>query len=119
VSGSDAFDFVKGGMKHKLYVEVTPISFNLKVRRGTALSQLRLYKGRDDDVSPTMEELYNEDDDNFPVVDEHGQPYRQPCADRPDDIWFPLSKASSGMFWGFFIGRGKGLIHPSGKRCRL
>jgi hypothetical protein len=25
--------------------------------------------------------------------------------------------ASSGMFWGFFIERDRGLIHPGGKRC--
>jgi dCTP deaminase len=90
VGKSDAFDFVKGGSKHELYVEVTPISFDLQVKQGTTLSQLRLYKGKEEDISLTMEELYNEDDDNFPVVDEDGQPYRQPCADRPKDIWFPF-----------------------------
>jgi dCTP deaminase len=90
VGQSDAFDFVKGGSSHKLYIEVSPISFDLQVKQGTTLSQLRLYKGREDDISLTMEELYNEDDDNFPVVDEHGQPYRHPCVDRADDIWFPF-----------------------------
>jgi dCTP deaminase len=91
VGKSDAFDIVKGGSKHEeLYIEVTPISFDLQVKQGTTLSQLRLYKGREEDVSLTMEELYNEDDDNFPVVDEHGQPYRQPCAERPGDILFPF-----------------------------
>src|SRR5258708_7497081 len=76
VGKSDAFDFVKGGSKHQLYIEVTPISFDIQMKQGTTLSQLRLYKGREEDISLTMEELYNEDDDNFPVVDENGQPYR-------------------------------------------
>jgi dCTP deaminase len=91
VGKSDAFDIVQGGSKHEeLYIEVTPISFDLQVKQGTTLSQLRLYKGDEKDISLTMEQLYNEDDDNFPVVDEHGQPYRQPCANRPQDIWFPF-----------------------------
>jgi dCTP deaminase len=90
VDYSDAFDFIEGGKKHELYVEVTPISFDLKVKRGATLSQLRLYRGRESDISLTKEELYLLDDDNFPVVDEHGQPCRQPCANRPDDIWFPF-----------------------------
>jgi hypothetical protein len=29
----------------------------------------------------------------------------------------PYYFASSGMFWGFFIERDKGPIHPGGKRC--
>ena len=90
VDNSDAFDFVGGGKRHELYVEVTPISFDLQVRRGMTLSQLRLYKGMENDISLTMKELYLLDDDNFPVVDELGQPYRQSCAGRPDDIWFPF-----------------------------
>jgi dCTP deaminase len=90
VGKSNAFDFVEGGRRYELYVEVTPISFDLIVRRGMALSQLRLYKGREADISLKMEELYLLDDKNFPVVDEKGQPYRQPCVDRPDDIWFPF-----------------------------
>jgi dCTP deaminase len=90
VGRSDAFDFVRGGSKHELYIEVTPISFDLKVKQGTTLSQLRLYKGREEDISLSMGELYNEDDNDFPVVDENGQPYRLPCADKPGDIWFPF-----------------------------
>src|SRR5437588_2823663 len=37
VDESDTFDFVEAGKKHELYIEVTPISFNLQVKRGTAL----------------------------------------------------------------------------------
>ena len=90
VDGSDAFDFVDKDKKHDLYVEVTPISFDLEVRRGTALSQLRLFKGNEDDISLTKEELFHEEDDDFPVLDENRKPYRKPCSDQPDDIWFPF-----------------------------
>jgi dCTP deaminase len=90
VDESDTFDFVAKDKKHKLYVEVTPISFDLEVRRGTALSQLRLFKGREHDISLTREELFHEEDDDFPVLDENGEPYRTPCAHQQDEIWFPF-----------------------------
>jgi dCTP deaminase len=90
VNESDTFDFIDGGKRHELYVEVTPISFDLEVKRGTALSQLRLYKGRDQDISLTKEELFHEEDNAFPVVDDNGRPYRHPCKDQSDDIWFPF-----------------------------
>ncbi len=90
VDGSDAFDFVAKGKKHELYVEVTPISFDLEVKQGTTLSQLRLFKGKEHDISLTKEELSHEEDDAFPVLDENGKPYRDPCRRQPDDIWFPF-----------------------------
>jgi dCTP deaminase len=90
VNESERFDFVVGGTKHQLFVEVTPISFDLEVKRGTTLSQLRLYKGEERDISLTKRELYYEEDDTFPVVNESGQPYREPCEDAADDIWFPF-----------------------------
>jgi dCTP deaminase len=90
VDESDTFDFVHKDKKHVLYVEVTPISFDLEVKRGTALSQLRLFKGREQDISLTNEELSHEEDDTFPVLDEYKKPYRDPCEVRPDDIWFPF-----------------------------
>ncbi len=90
VDGSDAFDFVDKNKKHELYVEVTPISFDLEVKQGTKLSQLRLFKGKEPDISLTKEELFHEEDDAFPVLDEKGKPYRGPCDNQPDDIWFPF-----------------------------
>ncbi|MCK4783515.1 MAG: 2'-deoxycytidine 5'-triphosphate deaminase [Desulfobacteraceae bacterium] len=88
VDGSDAFDFLDKNKKHDLYVEVTPISFDLEVKRGTTLSQLRLFKGKERDISLTKEELFHEEDSAFPVLDENGRPYRDPCLLQPDDIWF-------------------------------
>ncbi|MBW7989515.1 MAG: 2'-deoxycytidine 5'-triphosphate deaminase [Planctomycetes bacterium] len=90
VGESDAYDFVDKDEKHDLYVEVTPISFDLEVKKGTALSQLRLFKGKEDDISLTKEELFHEKDQDFPVLDDNGEPYRDPCDKQSDDIWFPF-----------------------------
>ena len=91
VDESDAFDFVDKDKKHNLYVEVTPISFDLEVKQGTTLSQLRLFKGEESDISLTRGELYHEEDDAFPVLDENGELYRDPCDDdQSDDILFPF-----------------------------
>jgi dCTP deaminase len=38
---SDAFDSVPGGYKGRLYAEVSPRSFSIKVRRGSRLNQIR------------------------------------------------------------------------------
>src|SRR5579872_4009271 len=66
VDESDTFDLVQKDKRHDLFVEVTPISFHLEVRRGTSLSQLRLYKGNEADISITREELFHEEDESFP-----------------------------------------------------
>jgi dCTP deaminase len=89
VDESDSFDVIQDDKEHELFVEVTPISFDLQVKQGTILSQLRLFKGRDHDISLTKEELFHEEDDNFPVFD-NNKPYRGPCNNQPNDIWFPF-----------------------------
>jgi len=90
VDESDKFDVLQMGKKQLLYVEVTPISFDLEVKQGMTLSQLRLFKGREEDISLTREELYHEEDNDFPVVDENGEPNRAPCECNRGDIWFPF-----------------------------
>ena len=91
VNGSDTYDYVKKNKKRDLYVEVTPISFDLKVKKGTVLSQLRLFKGSDYNISLTKEKLSLEEDDDYPVTNEKGEPYRKPCFDdQSQDIWFPF-----------------------------
>lgn len=90
VNGSDTFDFLEKGRKHELYIEVTPISFDLEVRQGTSLSQLRLFKGKDHHISLTNEALSHEEVKNFPVVNEKGEPYTYPCESAPNEIWFPF-----------------------------
>jgi len=39
-------DKIKRGQQVKMYVEVTPITFDVKVRRGISLNQLRLFNGK-------------------------------------------------------------------------
>lgn len=92
INESDSFDFVDKNKKHQLYVEVTPISFDLEVKKGSTLSQLRLFTGKESDISLTLEELFHEEDDHFPVLDENGEPYRAPCEELNirDNIWFPF-----------------------------
>lgn len=90
VDKSDRFDYVKDGREHELYVEVTPISFDLEVVKGAKLSQLRLYKGKEDDISLTNSELIHEEDDAFPVLNENGKVFRDPCEADPNGIWFPF-----------------------------
>ncbi|HAU36311.1 MAG TPA: hypothetical protein DCX07_01155 [Phycisphaerales bacterium] len=90
VNGSDTFDSLACDREHQLYVEVTPISFDLEVKKGTALSQLRLYKGKEDDISLTKEELYHEEDNEFPVIEEDGKPQRQSCDEDSEKILFPF-----------------------------
>lgn len=90
VDESNTFDLVQKDKKHELYIEVTPISFNLEVKKGTVLSQLRLFKGREQDISLTLEELSHEEDNNYPVVNEKGEPIKTPCEEQPNEIWFPF-----------------------------
>ena len=90
VDESDTFDYVDKDKQHELYIEVTPISFDLEVKKGTVLSQLRLFKGKENDISLTLDELYYEEDDSFPVLNENGMPLREPCQVQHDNIWFPF-----------------------------
>lgn len=54
VDGSPGYEgFEAEHLKHstgEMFLEITPISFNVLVREGVALSQLRLFYGRPDDV---------------------------------------------------------------------
>ncbi len=52
-----SFDTVPAGYHGKLYLEVTPQSFHVGVRRGDTLGQLRLARGRPRLAVPEMEQL--------------------------------------------------------------
>ena len=90
VDESNTFDFVQKDKKHELYIEVTPISFDIEVKKSTVLSQLRLFKGREQDISLTLEELSHEEENNYPVVNENGKLIKTPCEEQPNEIWFPF-----------------------------
>jgi len=91
VDGGTHFDRVPIDHNGALYIEVAPITFDLHVKQGTRLSQLRLYRGPEHLITLSKEILQYEEDDQFPVVDSDGRPVRGPC--RGDDRfepWFPF-----------------------------
>ncbi len=55
---SDYERFDPEGMESDMFVEITPITFDVCVRPGIALTQLRLFLGDPDDVEIRNEELY-------------------------------------------------------------
>jgi dCTP deaminase len=42
--GSEVFDYVEGGYRGKLYAEISPKTFSIKVRRGSRLNQMRFLR---------------------------------------------------------------------------
>jgi dCTP deaminase len=78
--GSWRFDEIREGYQGRLFLEVVPLSFTVRVRQGLALNQLRLIAGRaaldDDDLRErhaTEPILYRDDqplpDDQFATAD--------------------------------------------------
>lgn len=63
VDGMNAYEcFDPRGMKNasgNMYLEITPITFNVKVRANDSLSQLRLFYGSPDDVAIQGDELFH------------------------------------------------------------
>lgn len=45
VSSADSYDVVRPDFLGTLWVEITPITFPIKIKKGQSLNQLRLYKG--------------------------------------------------------------------------
>ena len=82
------FDRVDENYDGDLYLEVTPITFDLIVKPGTVLSQLRLYKGGEHLFSLTNEALKYEDD--FPVVNRNGEPQMKPCDNAQSQTVYPF-----------------------------
>jgi len=56
MSYADSYDTVQINSRGPLWVEITPITFNVKLKRGMSLNQLRLYKGE-----PNVCRINNED----------------------------------------------------------
>lgn len=77
VDNATAFDLLPKDSHGLLYVEVAPITFDLLVSPGTCLSQLRLFRGREELFTLSMEQLRYEEP--FPVVDADGSDMRDPC----------------------------------------
>lgn len=85
---SDEFDHITPGYVGDLYLEVTPITFDLEVKPGMALSQLRFFRGGDHLLSLSREGLTHED--SFPIVDSDGNPMRDTCANGRYATTFPF-----------------------------
>ena len=62
VDGMDTYEkFEPGGLRNSsgdMYIEITPITFDVKVRPGIYLTQLRFFYGRPQDVEMRGEELF-------------------------------------------------------------
>lgn len=86
----DVYDRIEKEYDGSLYVEVTPITFDILVRPGMALSQLRLCQGSEKVAALTREELSYEEE-CFPVVDREGEPLRGLCEKDQGEIWIPFS----------------------------
>ena len=86
---ADEFDKVRDDRKSRLYVEVVPISFPIKVAPGQCLSQLRFIKGPDKCSLLGREVLDCEDE---PVlVDKHGEKLENLKTANDDDYGILLS----------------------------
>ena len=77
--GAEEYDRITPNYVGDLYAEVTPITFNLTVRPGTCLSQLRLFRGPERVVTLTNEELRYEKP--LPIVDRTGKEMPAPPPD--------------------------------------
>jgi len=85
---STEFDRLPEIAEGDLYLEVTPISFDIIVSPGTCLNQLRLFRGHENMFTLSMGELDYEE--QFPVVDKDGKELRLPD-NRFDDTTYPFS----------------------------
>lgn len=58
VDGMDEYERFEGISSGDLFVEITPIAFNVRVKPGISLSQLRFFYGRPEDVELRGREVY-------------------------------------------------------------
>ncbi len=88
VNRGEVFDRIPARHIGDLFVEIAPITFDIIVRPGTCLSQLRLFKGGEHLISLTNDALFHEDE--FPVVDASGEPMREECKRDPHSVVYPF-----------------------------
>jgi dCTP deaminase len=86
---ADQFDIIERGYRGPLFAEVSPKTFNVRVRTGTRLNQLRFLRGRS--VSSHASRKASEDE--ALVFDEHGEPMK---ATVDSGIWFSVDIAGNG-----------------------
>ena len=115
--GATRFDHVESEYNGQLYLEVTPITFDLIVRPGTRLSQLRLFRGEEHLITLTKEALLVEQyDAAFPVLDAKGDLMTKECKNRSQEFWFPfcldLDADPAAGCAGFMAKRDKDISDP-------
>jgi dCTP deaminase len=104
VDGMDSYEFFDpcGALKGngKMFLEVTPITFNVRVKEGISLSQLRLFYGNPDDCEFRGKELYSSvlfgglqdgclsvDLSNTDIIGKNGCAFRAKQNDTPIALW--------------------------------
>src|SRR5262249_25299009 len=80
---ADQFDIIERGYTGPLFAEVSPKTFNVRVRMGTRLNQLRFVRGR----SASSHASRKASEDETLVFDEHGEPMK---ATVDSGIWFSV-----------------------------
>lgn len=131
VDGMERYDcFDHDGLKKgngDMYVEITPITFNVRVKENLALTQLRLFLGNPDDVQLRGDEVYKfilPDDnsniqqkdtlsvdlttikiDKYEVAAFHANEMEE--KDQPIDLWTKGTKPDPSKYWKFWPIDGK------------
>ncbi|MCC6961248.1 MAG: 2'-deoxycytidine 5'-triphosphate deaminase [Dehalococcoidia bacterium] len=85
---ADQFDIIDRGYQGPLFAEVSPKTFNVRVRQGTRLNQLRFVRGR----SASSHASRRAADEESLVFDEHGEPIK---ATVDSGIWFSVDLSGS------------------------
>ena len=100
--GADNFDQVKKGYTGPLYVEVSPKTFNIKVRTGSKLNQLRFFRGISAQMDMSREALRSKQqiDGEDLIYGEDGEPR---TARASNGVWFSVDLA-------FQEGRPEGIL---------
>lgn len=98
----EAFDTIPAGYCGRLFAEITPQSFHVRIRRGDRLSQLRLVRGNAD--VPTEALRARQKSHDAPVVDENGQGIPLP-SDCEDGILLSVDLIGNGGPVGFLARR--------------
>lgn len=87
--GADNFDQVKKGYTGPLYVEVSPKTFNVKVRAGSKLNQLRFFRGIAAQLDMSREALRNKARiDGEPLI--YGEDGEPRPAKASNGVWFSV-----------------------------
>ncbi len=87
-NGADSFDTVEKGYSGPLYVEVAPKTFNVRVRTGSKLNQLRFFKGISAQLDMSREAVrHSHHDAEALIYGGDGEPRREKAL---NGVWFSV-----------------------------